>query len=293
MKTTVALAQIDSRVGDLDRNLDHHIAFIERSIKKHADIVIFPELSLTGYTLRDIVWDIAIDPRVDPRFKKLLRLSKSISIAVGIVEMGSDHGVYNSVVFLEDGEIKYIHRKIYLPTYGMFEESRYFSPGRSLRAFDTKYGRFGILICEDLWHCSLPYLLAQDGAEAIIVPTASPTRLNAEKTPTGVEMNHEHLRVYARLLSLYMVFCNRTGFEDGVNFWGGSSIVDPMGTQLVTAASSTEELVIASLSSMEIRRARRASRHFIDEDTLRTSQWLKEIVERRAGDKNASEMEYR
>ncbi|MBI3005024.1 MAG: hypothetical protein HYY49_06360 [Ignavibacteriales bacterium] len=266
MKFRAALAQVDSRVGDIASNIDHHLEFISKAIRQKAQLVMFPELSLTGYTLRDLAWEIAIDPRTDKRLEPLKKRSKAISIIAGFVESGPKHGVYNSAMFIEDGEIRHIHRKIYPPTYGMFEEGRYFSSGDRVQSFDSKLGRFGMLICEDLWHLSLPYVLALDGAEALFSLTASPTRVGGDspKLETA-EINHEHHRSYARLLNVYLLFCNRVGFEDGVNFWGGSSITSPSGDQVALGKLFVEDTVVADVDSKEIQRARRFSRHFLDE----------------------------
>lgn len=266
MNCRVAVAQIDSRVGDAKANRDVHLHFIEMAVKKKAQVIVFPELSLTGYTLRDLAGEQALDPRTDPLLFPLKKRSKTISMVFGFVESGRNHGIYNSSIYLEDGEIKHIHRKIYPPTYGMFEEGRYFSGGQSVQAFNTKLGRFGMIICEDVWHMSLPYLLALDGAEAIFCPTASPTRLGGDKaTLTIADVNQEHHRSYARLLNVYMVFSNRVGMEDGVNFWGGSCVTDPHGTHLAQAKLFDEDLIVAQLDSKHVQRARRASRHFLDE----------------------------
>ncbi len=266
MDVVVALAQTDSRVGDLRGNVEHHLAIAERAASLGASLVIFPELSLTGYTLRDLAWELAIEPSTSDLVAPLRELSKKISIVAGLVESGPGHGVFNSGVLFEDGRVAHTHRKVYLPTYGMFEEGRYFSPGTEIRAFDSKHGRFGILICEDVWHVALPYLLALDGAEALFCLTASPTRLSGSSPDLDNQVvNHEHQRTYARLLNVYTLFCNRVGFEDGVNFWGGSVVTSPEGEPLATAALMKDDLITAHLQSNEVLRARRFSRHFLDE----------------------------
>jgi len=267
MKFKVALAQIDTKLGDIDANLKIHLTSIAQAQKQGANLVVFPELSLTGYTLRDLTWDVGLNPFTDLRLEPLRKASHSISIILGFVESADDHGFYNSAMLLEDGLIRHIHRKVYPPTYGMFEEGRYFSNGREVAAFDSKLGRFGILICEDLWHISLPYLLALDGAEVIIAPTASPSRISAGPGEMGsVTVNQEHHKAYARLLSSYIVFTNRVGYEDGVNFWGGSSVTNPGGIPIASGPLFQEELVVAELDSLEVSRARRFSRHFLDEN---------------------------
>ena len=264
---TLALAQIDSKVGDVRSNIDLHCHTVDEARRKGARLVVFPELSVTGYTVRDLAWELAIDPRSPTPLEPLLRQSRDMTILVGCVEDGSDHGLYNSVFVLEEGQIRFVHRKVYLPTYGMFEEGRYFSPGRTLAAFTSKVGRLGVLVCEDLWHLALPYALVVDGAEILCCPSASPTRLGADTGGLEVSaVNQEHHRAYARLLSSYLLYVNRVGFEDGVNFWGGSSIIAPSGSVAHRGAEFSEDLVVGKVQVDEIRRARRFSRHVLDEN---------------------------
>ena len=280
MNVRAAVAQIDCTLGGVRENVDRHLHSIERALRQKAKLIVFPELSLTGYTLRDLAWEVAIDPHRNPILRSLLKKSRQISIACGCVEIGENHAVYNSALFLEDGVIRHIHRKLYLPTYGMFEEGRYFSRGRILKAFDSKYGRFGMLICEDAWHMSVPYALTTDGAEALLCLTASPTRIAGNKEGlAGVEIDHEHHRTYARLLGTYFLFSNRVGFEDGVNFWGGSAITDPAGETVTVAKTFDEDLLVADLSSENVRRSRRFSRHVLDEDPALLLGTLRHIVE--------------
>jgi predicted amidohydrolase len=282
MKLTVALAQIDAKVGDLVRNCDHHLQMIERAREQGAGLIVFPELSLTGYTVRDLVWDLALDPERDPRLETLRRASSKISVVAGLVEAGEDHGIYNSAVLFEDGNVRHVHRKIYPPTYGMFEEGRYFSPGSSIHAVDTRHGRMGMAICEDFWHLSVPYLLAMDGAEILLSLTASPTRIgSAGDRMENAAVNHEHHRVYARLLSSAVIFVNRVGFEDGVSFWGGSCLIDPFGRITAQAPYFTEELLIGSIDSNETSRARRFSRHVLDERPELLQENLRHVLQRR------------
>jgi predicted amidohydrolase len=267
MSFRAAIAQIDSRVGDLEGNIRHHLEYIDRARNEGVQLILFPELSLTGYSLRDLAWEIAVDIRSARVLESLKQASKSLSIIAGLAESGEDHGIYNSALLIEDGEVKHVHRKIYPPTYGMFEEGRYFRGGREVRAVTSNVGRIGMLICEDCWHLSLPYLLAIDGAEVLLCLTASPTRL-AGDTPEleNATINHEHHRVYARLLSTYVLFANRVGFEDGVNFWGGSLAVDPFGHPVAQASLFKEELIVFDVETAEVQRARRFSRHFLDEN---------------------------
>jgi predicted amidohydrolase len=281
MKYSIAVAQIDSVVGNLEKNVHHHIEYVKKAIAKKADIVVFPELSLTGYSIKDLNWDTALRAEPNKYFTEFLKLSKQITIIVGGIEEAVNFGIYNSAFLFEDNKVYSAHKKIYPPTYGMFEEMRYFSQGKDVRVFDSKFGKLGILICEDMWHISLPYILAHDGADVIISLTASPTRLSgASKELTNAEVNHEQHRAYARLLSTYIVFANRVGIEDGVNFWGGSQIVAPSGHPVAKAKLFEEDLITAAIDMNELRRARRFSRHFIDDSAEFTMQQLKNSLKR-------------
>ncbi|MDD8016798.1 MAG: acyltransferase [Bacteroidota bacterium] len=282
MNAKIAVAQIDSAVGHLDKNISRHVTYIKKAIAKKADIIVFPELSLTGYSIKDLNWDLALRALPQKSFTELLKLSKQITIIAGGVEEGENFGIYNSAFVFEDGAVYSAHRKIYPPTYGMFEEMRYFSSGKNVQCFNSKHGKLGILICEDLWHLSLPYILAHDDADVIIGIAASPTRVSGSSEElANATINHEQHRVYARLLSSYVVWSNRVGFEDGVNFWGGSHIVDPSGHSIAKGKYFEEDLIVADIQENEIRRARRFSRHFIDDTSEFTIHQLKNSLKRR------------
>ena len=263
----IAAAQISSVLGNLEKNIEHHLKYCDEAIKNKTDMIVFPELSLTGYSLKDINFTIAVNIAKTKLLDKLKEKSKKISIICGLAEEDENFAIYNSGILISDGEIKFSHRKIYPPTYGLFEEFRYFSRGNECRAHDTKFGKIGLLVCEDLWHLSLPYTVAMDGAQIITGIASSPTRLsvNTDKFK-NYETNSEHHRTYARILSTYFVFSNRVGFEDGINFWGGSEIVDPFGNVLSAAKLFDEDIIYADINFEEVRRARHQARHFLDED---------------------------
>ncbi|MBS1514701.1 MAG: hypothetical protein JSS63_06700 [Bacteroidetes bacterium] len=266
-----AIAQINSVLGDLNKNIERHIECCNKAIENKADMIIFPELSLTGYSVKDINYDIAFNPYKSDKLKKLTELSKKISIVAGFVEEDEKYAVYNSAILLEDGEIKGIHRKIYPPTYGIFEEYRYFSKGMNCIPTDSKFGKLGIMVCEDLWHLSVPYTMAMAGAKILIGIACSPTRLAVDTEHfKNYDINSEHHKTYARILSSYLLFCNRVGFEDGVNFWGGSEAVDPSGNIISVAKIFEEDMIFAEIKETEVQRARRNARHFIDEDLDKT-----------------------
>ena len=175
MDFTVALAQIKPKLGCIADNLDMVEDAVAKGIKERAGVVIFPELALTGYFLKDLVPEVALNLD-SAEIKRLLALSRHISIVIGFVEVTAEYRFYNSALYLEGGEIRHRHRKVYLPTYGLFDEQRYLARGLRLRSFDTRFGRMGILICEDMWHLSASYVLAMDGATTIICLSSSPGR---------------------------------------------------------------------------------------------------------------------
>jgi len=204
-KIKISLAQVNTRLGDISYNLEKHLEFIERAKSEQADIILFPELSLTGYSLKDAVYDVALSAD-DDFLKPLFRASKSISICFGLVELTDTLEAKNSNFFLEDGQLRARHRKVYLPTYGVFEEKRYFTSGNRFRAFDSRHGRFGILICEDMWHSSSTMILAQDGALAIFVSSAGPLRgVQGEKKPENIQVWENLNRASAHICTSYFI----------------------------------------------------------------------------------------
>src|SRR5262245_14921617 len=165
----VAIAQINPKLGDLAANLALYEEKIRQGIKERAQFLLFPELSLTGYFLRDTVPSVALTTN-SSELKVLKKLSRQLPFVAGLVEESADHRFFNSAIYFENGEVCHVHRKVYLPTYGMFDEQRYFARGDRVRTFDSKFGRLAVLICEDLWHPSTIYLAALQGALAVVCP---------------------------------------------------------------------------------------------------------------------------
>ncbi len=281
MTFNTGIAQINPKLGDLGANLVLYEEKIREARGNGVDLLIFPELSLTGYFLRDMVPNVAL--KLSSREMKHLReLSRDVAFVAGLVEESSDYRFYNAAVYFEGGEIRHVHRKAYLPTYGMFDEQRYFARGDRIRAFDSKFGRMGLLICEDLWHPSTVYLAALDGALAIICPSSSPLRGITEGQLQDDNARYWELinRSYAETFSLYMVYGNRAGFEDGVGFWGGSEILNPFGNVLVKAKYYDEDLVVGEIVLETVRRKRTISPLLRDEDLDLTINELMRIRER-------------
>jgi predicted amidohydrolase len=260
MNVTLGLAQIDPKLGDLAANLDHHLEVMAEASAQGVDLLLFPELSLTGYYLQDLVYEVAARPTAeDPVFEPLLVASRAhaMDVSVGFVEEDHRHRFYISQAYLSRGEVVYVHRKVYLPTYGMFDEGRYFAWGDSVRAFDTRFGRVGMLVCEDFWHASPPYLLWLDGADVMLLTSSSPGRgLDQGEELASSRWVELVNRAYAGLFTSFVVHCNRTGFEDGLNFWGGSSIADPDGEFMVRGPYFEEALLVQTIDLNQLHRTR-------------------------------------
>ncbi len=255
-KIHVAMTQINTVLGDIDKNLEKHYSDINKAIEEKNDIIVFPELSLTGYSLKDAVYDVAV-PANDTKFNELKKLSKHISIMAGMVELNDRYEIYNTALFFENGELLTRHRKVYLPTYGVFEEERYFSSGNRFRAFDSKFGRFGLLICEDIWHPTSGVILAQDGASVLLVSSAALTRgIDENPKPENVRTWETLLQALAITSTSYVAFANRVGVEDGLVFWGGSALIAPDGNMINRAPFFKEEMITTEIDMLKLKHAR-------------------------------------
>ena len=255
----VVLAQIAPALGDLDGNLELHLEQIRLAAKQGADLIVFPELSLTGYLLQDLVAECAQDPATSPHLRKLASASRRIAVAAGFVEQGAGVSFFNSAALFLDGSTAHIHRKVYLPTYGMFDEARYFGAGDVFRTCAAPWGRTGILICEDFWHLSSSYLLAQEGMELLLVMSSSPTKgIDASPRPASRTTWLGLGQVVAQFLTCFVVYVNRAGYEDGWNFSGGSFAVGPSGKLLAEGRLFKKDAVRVSLEQNALRKIRTA-----------------------------------
>jgi predicted amidohydrolase len=280
----VGIAQINPKLGNLQANLSLYEEQIGRAIKEKIDLLLFPELSLTGYFLRDMVPSVALTVN-STEMNKLKRLSRDLPFVAGLVEESADHRFFNAAVYFEDGEIRHVHRKVYLPTYGMFDEQRYFARGDRIRSFSSKFGRLAILICEDLWHPSTIYVAALDGAVAVLCPSSSPLRgiVDGQAQDDNARYWEMINRCYSETFSVFMIYANRVGFEDGVGFWGGSEIVDPFGERVTKAKYYDDDFVAGEVRLESVRRKRTMAPLLRDEDVDLTINELMRIRERPTG----------
>jgi NAD+ synthase (glutamine-hydrolysing) len=282
-QVTIGLAQIAPRLGDVAANLTCHLDYIDRARSQGVDLLIFPELSLTGYQVKDLVSDVACRPTPDdPIFGPLLAASRDLDLVVGFVEVDERWRFPNSAAYLSGGRVVHVHRKVYLPTYTLFDEGRYFAPGDTFRAFDTRLGRVGILICEDFWHMAPPYILWADGADILLLLSASPgrglSRPGRLDSTRFVELMNQ---AYASALTDFVLHCNRVGYEDGINFWGGSHCFGPDGEMIAQAPYFEEALVTARLDLTELRRVRTRLPLLRDERPELTLRELQRIMQRK------------
>lgn len=275
----VALAQISPHLGNLRKNLELHLQSIEKAKKKKADLLIFPELSLTGYTLMDMVDEVSLEPGKNPIFKKLKAASREISLVVGFVEEMEKGLFYNSAAFLSKGKILHIHRKVFLPTFGMFDEARFYAQGKNFHTFPTPFGKAGMMICRDFLSYGASYLLFAGGAEIIIVISAAPGR------GTALEESYETSRMWeimgetiSRFSTAFLIYCNRVGFEDGKHFAGGSFIFNPSGEMIARAAYVDKDFLFYEINLDEVREIRRKWPYKRDDKPEIILEALKRIV---------------
>ena len=280
MKYTLALAQMNTRLGDVPANLERHLSLVEEARAGGADLLVFPELSLTGYALQDLTASVASSPQKDdPAFGPLLEASRKLDLVVGFVDEDARHRFYVASAYLSGGEVAHVHHKVYLPTYAMFDEGRYFAWGDCVRAFDTRFGRMGMLICEDFWHASPPYLAWLDGADVLLLMSASPGRgLDEGEAPGSVRWVERVTQAYANLFTTFVAHANRVGVEDGAIFYGGSLVYQPDGELLAQAPYFDEHLLAVDLNPAQARRARIRLPLLRDERPELTARTLERIL---------------
>ena len=276
----VAIAQVSPVLGDLERNLQTHLERIASAREQGATLIVFPELSLTGYFLKDLTADLAMEAD-HPVLRRLAEASREIDIVAGYIAREDDHA-YIAAGYWSRGQFLHRHHKAYLPTYGMFEEGRFVAAGSKLRAFDGPLGRSAMLICEDLWHPSTVGIVSVDGADLLIGIAASPARGFGGDRPDSARTYEQMTELYARLYGLNVIFANRVGFEDGIGFWGGSRLVDPFGNELVRAPYFEEALIVAEVDLSASGRAQRFMPLTRDERPELTIAELQRVLARRA-----------
>jgi predicted amidohydrolase len=247
------LAQIAPKLGRVQENLKAHLQILADARERQADIVVFPELSLTGYQLKDLVTDVGLSQAELCQLFSELGKGRTLEAVVGYMERSTGFHYYNAMAHLQidaagDVRLLHNHRKLNPPTYGMFEEERFFTQGTQLRAYDSPLlGRCGMLICEDFWHAANTLVLSVDGpdmegVDVMLVGSNSPARgVDKGRDYPKNAMGWQTLSRYVALTANCLVAVSqRVGVEDGFVFVGGSEIIAP-GGEALTAASLFEE----------------------------------------------------
>lgn len=234
-----------------------------------ADLVLTPELSLTGYDVGDAVHRLALPIELNAPVPHG-PCDTDAALVLGAIERGREGVPYNTATVVEHGLVTFKHRKLYLPTYGMFDEARFFGRGDTIAPFELRGWRIGLLVCEDFWHPGLAYALAAAGIDVLLVQAAGPGR-GVWEGGTGAAMFassaawEDIARTTALLYGIYVALCNRIGVEGAVTFAGGSIVVGPDGS-VVARAGIAEARLEVGLQRAELARARRPGAHFRDDD---------------------------
>ena len=252
----ITLAQVPSELGDVDANIERAADVVMQAGADRSDLVVFPELFLTGYALGRVDEDVSMSAD-DERLTRLGSMVAHTDVLIGLYEDGLGVHNYNAAAYYDVNGLVHSHRKLYLPTYDVFEERKHFSPGQSMRAYDTRHGRMATMICNDAWQPHLVFLAVQDGARVLLVPTNSsqsrfPERYDSQTYWRAITV------FYARMFQCYVVFCNRVGDEgEHLRFWGGSHVVDPWGEIVCSLPNDEEAIVTTEINLANVRKRRR------------------------------------
>jgi predicted amidohydrolase len=263
----VAIVQTKPAKGRYEENLRAAAEAFAQLRERKPDLIVFPEGGFTGYFLEGAVYDLALSAQ---KFAGDLGRTwreacgdAEVDIVSGFFE-NDDGTYYNSALYLHCGDgverIVHLHHKMFLPTYGVFDEERFLSRGRKLGVFDTRFGRVAMLVCEDVWHSIVPTIAAIKGARLIVVPSASPGRgIDGDGELSSITRWREILRLAAAEHGIFIIYAGLTGFEGGKGMSGSSSVIDPRGTVLVEAPADEACILTADVDLQEIDLARAGS----------------------------------
>ncbi|MDI6691087.1 MAG: carbon-nitrogen hydrolase family protein [Candidatus Bathyarchaeota archaeon] len=247
-KIKLALAQISCKRGDKTANLKKMESLVNKAKKQGANLVVFPELSLTGYVVRDQIYELA-EAIPGPSVKAMENIAKKTKLYIifGMPEVSekTKATLYNTAVLIGPEGFIGKYRKMYLPTHSIFEEKRYFRAGYHEAAFETKNGKIGLIICYDIFFPEVSRLTRLKGAQLIVCISASP----------AVRRTFFEVLTLARAIenTAFLAYVNLVGIEDGLQFWGGSRLVGPNGKVLAQAKYDEEDLVICDVDYADIK----------------------------------------
>lgn len=248
-KVKVALAQISCKVGDKNSNIRKIEYYVKQAKKKRASLIVFPELALTGYVCRDLVYELA-ESIPGPAVHRLEDIAKreKMHIVLGMLEKSSKAKavLHNTAVLISPKGFVGKYQKMYLPTHSVFEEKRYFRGGYRTPVFNTSIGKLGLIICYDVYFPEITRLLRLKGTQLVICISASPS----------VRRGFFEVLTTARALenTMFLAYVNLVGIEDGLQFWGGSRMVAPSGSIIAQAKYDEEDLVVAEINYSDMDR---------------------------------------
>jgi predicted amidohydrolase len=249
-KIKLALAQLNSRREDKEANLAKIQETAAKAKAQGADLVIFPEMFLTGYVIRDQLYELA-ETIPGPSTQRIAQIAKATEtyIIFGMPELSekTKATIFNTAVFVGPDGVIGKYRKMYLPTHSVFEEKRYFRPGYQGAAFETPIGRIGLFICYDVFFPEVVRLSRLQGAQLIVCISASP----------AVRRSYFEILTAARALenTAFLAYVNLVGVEDGLQFWGGSHLISPTGDLIAKAKYDEEDFVLCEVNFGDIRPA--------------------------------------
>ena len=297
----VRVYQTAPRLLELDANLEEVMDRIGQGCGDGVDLMVFPELALTGYFVSKNYHEVAL--RLDsPEVVRLVEATRGCAAVVGFIEESPSMNFYNSALVMANGELLYSFRKLNLPNYGDFEERKIFSPGNRVEVFSLCGYTVAVLICNDMWHPSLPYLAITQEADIIVAAINSSENAMGDEY-SNVESWEVINKFYARVFGIYVVCANRAGEEeletrvpvvikDGVemspkpnhelhSFWGGSEIINPFGHRIAKAALGEVDVITAQLERDLLRQKRILLPYLRQDDPYFTMRELKRILDRK------------
>ncbi|MBS1705448.1 MAG: beta-ureidopropionase [Armatimonadetes bacterium] len=264
MRFKAACVQFAPKKAEIEDNLSSIARHAQTAVAQGASLVVFPETSTSGYFLEGGVYESSLRPDelAERLAAKIGALSEPLDLVVGFYER-ADEDLFNSVAYItfEDGQatVRQVYRKFFLPTYGVFDEERFVSRGRELGVVETRFGKVGLLICEDVWHSIMPTLTVLAGATILVVPSASPARGFEGDKPGNLARYEDLLLAISREHSVFCLNSMLCGFEGGKGFVGGSIAVDPMGHFLNRGPLLEEHMMLVDIDTDLVHIARSQS----------------------------------
>jgi len=289
----IAVAQFRPRKAEYQQNLEQAAGIFRRLAESAAppDLLIFPEAALTGYFLEGGVREVAMT--AEALHADLARVHRDagappMEVVIGFYEVWRTR-LYNSSMAAalggRDAGIRHVHRKVFLPTYGVFDEERFVEPGLSVEAFDLRWGRAATIVCEDAWHSLVPTIAALDGAQLLAIVSASPARgiepqADGDGRPGSVRRWERTVQAVAAEHGMYVVLAQLAGFEGGKALQGGSTVIGPRGEVVARGPLFEEALVEVELDLEEVVRAR-AETPLLSDLEMRLPHLVDSLAERR------------